>query len=188
VLAAGFTVPRGPLLGGASALICRGFRVRRVVRLHCVDEGGGTRRSGPDGGHGWRRRRDRWSRAQRQGRWRRQTPPATVRREGVSQPASVRPHFLKLGRALPHPVPQVATEGAGPPPPGRGRRLRRTAPSPAARCARPASREPKRMVRVGRHGTRARTDRVTRRHGAAPAAPPGTDGVQLRASTRGLHE
>ena len=181
--AAGFIVSRGPHLGKAPALVSSGVRVRPVVRFHCVDDRGCTRPSGPVGSQGRWRRRDRWSRAQRRGCWRRGSSTATMRRDGLAQRPFVCPHFLGLGRALSHPEPQVAAEGAGAPPPGRKRRLGRTAAYPGARCGRPASREPRRKFRLREHCIRTRRDRGTRHQGAASAAHPGTDGVQLRASS-----
>jgi len=93
----------------------------------------------------------------------------------------------RTGWGTPTPSAPGGHRWSRPPAEGCGRRLGRTAPSPAARSGRPASGESRSTVGVREHGTHARRDRGTRRQGAAPAAHPCTDGIQLRASTpRGL--
>jgi len=124
---------RGPLLGGAFPLVARSVRVRPIIHFNGVDERGRARRAGPIGGSCRRQGCDRRSHAQRQGRRRCGSPPVSMRRDGLEQRASVAPHRKGLGGALPHPVPQVATERAGPPPPRRGPRLGRAALCATAR-------------------------------------------------------
>ena len=81
----------------------------------------------------------------------------------------------------------MATERADFPQPGRGARFGRAARCPTAWRRGPATGEPRRAARVRKNGPRTRGHRGTRRHGAAPASHPRSDGVQLRApAPRGL--
>jgi len=172
---------RGPLLGGTLPVVACCVRVRPVIRLHSVDESSRARRDGPIGGAGWRYRWNRPSRTQGQGYPQRWSPPVAVCRDCLAQRASVGPHLERLGGALPHPEPQVATERAGIPPTGRGPRLGCLAPSAATRWRRPAAGKPRRAVRVREDGSRPWRHRDARRQGTAPAPRPRVNGVQLRA-------